>query len=276
VKKRGLNWYSEKIMRWLKVNGTVPRKEIQGTRPFLSAVKDTLDTPPPPYERDGLMSIHNHEFERDAFFVAAYNRGIKAVADDYNWHWRVHIALWGAYTAGRLAGDFVECGVNKGFMSSAIMHFLDWDSTGKMFYLLDTFCGIETKYLKPSEVAEGYIEQNRERLENNFYTDNLQDVMANFSEWKNLKIIPGPVPDTLPGIDSGCIAFVHLDMNCATPEVAAVEYLWDKIVTGGIILFDDYAYSGYRNQKLELDRFAHAKRIAIASLPTGQGLIVRN
>jgi hypothetical protein len=38
--------------------------------------------------------------------------------------WRVHVALWVARAASRVSGDFVECGVNAGFTSSAILESL--------------------------------------------------------------------------------------------------------------------------------------------------------
>lgn len=245
-------------------------------KPFWSAVNERINAEAIPYSKDGLTSIHNHEFENDAFFMNAYDRGIKAVGEDYHWHWRVHIGLWAAYTANRLAGDFIECGVNKGFMSSAIMEFLDWDTTGKVFYLLDTFRGIETRCLNSSEIEDGVAEQNQERISSQFYTTDPQRVADNFSQWSNIKMIVGTIPETLNQVDSHSLAFVHLDMNCASPEIAAIEYLWDRIVAGGIILLDDYAYSGYRNQKVAMDTFAVGKKIAIASLPTGQGLIIKN
>ena len=97
------------------------------------------------YNQDGLTSIHNHEFMSDDRFKKAYQRGVDAVGVDYNWHWRVHIGLWAARTADHLQGDFVECGVNAGFLSSSIMCDLDWDSRNKTFFLLDTFSGLDEK-----------------------------------------------------------------------------------------------------------------------------------
>ena len=76
---------------------------------------------PSSYIQDGLASMHNSEFMGDAAFVAAYARGVRAAGKDYGWHWRVHMGLWAASVAKNLAGDFVECGVNAGFMSSSIM-----------------------------------------------------------------------------------------------------------------------------------------------------------
>ena len=64
--------------------------------------------------------------------ATAYARGVIAVGSDYQWHWRVHVGLWAAFSASKLDGDFVECGVNRGFLSSAIMEDLD-GSIGKDF-----------------------------------------------------------------------------------------------------------------------------------------------
>src|SRR5882724_13297901 len=92
--------------------------------------------------RMALLTVHGDHFRSDPQFRAAYARGIKASAGvDPHFEWRVHVALWAARTAAKLPGDFVECGVNAGFISSAIMQRLNWSGTGKQFYLIDTFEG---------------------------------------------------------------------------------------------------------------------------------------
>ena len=75
------------------------------------------------YAQDGLISIHNHAFTEDEAFLRAYARGLQALGrrEDYQWHWRIHIGLWVARCAWSMPGDFVECGVNRGFLSSAII-----------------------------------------------------------------------------------------------------------------------------------------------------------
>jgi hypothetical protein len=227
------------------------------------------------FDFDGLKTVHNHDFMIDPQFQSAYSRGVKATGKDYEWYWRVHIGLWAASTAIKLEGDFVECGVNRGFLSSAIMHALDWDSTGRIFYLLDTFAGIDLKYLNDRELDAGIQERNQKDLDSGFYTQNLQGVMDNFSEWKNKKMVVGSIPETLPQITSEKIAFLHLDLNCTEPEVDAIEYLWDRLSCGAVVLLDDYAYMGYHPQKVGMDTWAAKRDVAVASLPSGQGLIIK-
>lgn len=94
------------------------------------------------YAKDGLVSFHRHSFMDDPEFNRAYQRGVQACGTDYEFQWRIHVSLWAASSASTLDGDFVECGVNRGFQSSAIMEHLDWDKLGKTYYLLDTFEGL--------------------------------------------------------------------------------------------------------------------------------------
>jgi len=207
-------------------------------------------------------------------FVQAYNRGVQA-AGDYHWHWRVHIGLWAAKNASFLSGDFVECGVNRGFMSSAIMEFLEWDKREKLFYLLDTFSGLDMRYVSKEDIDCGAVEKNAKALDSGFYVTTTDSVTKNFSQWSNIKIIPGSIPDTLPQVNSKEIAFLHLDINCSPPEIAALEYFWNSLVPGAMVLLDDYAYKGYESQKHAMDLFADKKGVLIASLPTGQGLLIK-
>lgn len=223
------------------------------------------------YDQDGLRSFHNHEFMDDPFFQAAYLRGVQAAGGrDYNWHWRVHVGLWAARTAMTLIGDFVECGVGRGFMSSAVMCHLDWNRLSRRFYLLDTFAtGIDAKYA--SEVEQAAFTARNHQV----YADSLEEVRQNFSEWPTAQVVVGAVPDTLPEIKADSIAFLHLDMNCRLPEVAALMYLWDRMAPGAPVLFDDYAYRGYREQKLGIDEAAAKIGVPVLSLPTGQGLLFK-
>jgi hypothetical protein len=226
------------------------------------------------YDQDGLRSVHNHSFMNDPSFRKAYERGVQA-AGEYGWHWRVHIGLWAAKSASTLRGDFVECGVNRGFLASAIMEYLNWDSLGKQFYLLDTFNGVDERYLSAEDRKFGATDKNRHNLESGFYVQDVRSVCENFSQWKNVKIIQGAVPETLAHVTTSEIAFLHLDMNCAFPEVAALEGLWDRLAQGAFTLLDDYAYAGYGVQKAAMDKVARAKGLTIASLPTGQGLLMK-
>ncbi len=237
-------------------------------------VSDVLSAPDP-YLQDGLATFHNHDFMADPAFRSAYARGVAAAGQDYGWHWRVHIGLWAARTAVALPGDFVECGVNAGFLSSSIMQALDWNRLDKTFYLLDTFAGLDARFVSDQERRDGILEKNQAMIDNGFYVLDFAAVRRNFSEWRRVKIVKGSIPETLDQIESRRVAFVHIDLNCAPPEVAALRFLWDRLVPGAIVLLDDYAFAGYQVQKNAMDQLALELGVAIASLPTGQGLLIK-
>jgi hypothetical protein len=230
---------------------------------------------PSAYARDGLVSVHNHEFLDDPAFASAYARGVAAAGADYGWQWRVHVGLWAASVAKNLPGEFVECGVNAGFMSSAIMSYLDWNRLDKTFYLLDTFAGLDERFVSEAERADGILEKNREHIEAGFYVVGVDAVKRNFAEWSRVRIVEGSIPETLGSVDAKAIAFLHIDLNCAPPEVAALEHFWGVLAPGAPVLLDDYAYWGYRQQKLAMDALAKRLGVGIVSLPTGQGLLIK-
>ena len=221
------------------------------------------------YDQDGLRSVHNHDFMTDTLFSKAYQRGCDADSD-HRIHWRIHIGLWAAVTASRLEGDFVECGVNRGFLSSAIMDFLDWNSMEKTFYLLDTFAGLAPDQSSPEELKKGEAMTAK-----GYYCDGVDPIKRNFAQWHNVRIVQGTVPQTLDQVDTPKVAYLHLDMNAAKPEAAAIDFFWKRLVPGAVVLMDDYAYRGYESLKHALDQFASQNGLLIASLPTGQGLLMK-
>lgn len=229
------------------------------------------------YVNDGLISFHRHAFLDDPAFKRAYERGARALGgeDWYQWHWRVHIGLWAAQNASRLDGDFVECGVNYGFLSSAVMEFLDWDQLDKTFYLLDTFAGLDSRFVATGESGEGNLKKSEHNLRNGMYVSGVDSVRANFAQWQNQRIIVGSIPETLDQVDARTVAFLHIDMNCAPPEVAALRFFWPRLADGAFVLLDDYAYRGFEPQRLAMDDLATELGASICALPTGQGLLIK-
>jgi hypothetical protein len=228
------------------------------------------------YAQDGLFTVHNHEFRRDPRFQAAYARGVKASwGVDPGFAWRVHVALWAAATALRTPGDFVECGVNAGFVSSAIMQRLNWASLPRRFYLIDTFSGPVVAQFSPEELKLGKADLTKDLLARGAYVTDLDRVQANFAEWPNAVVVQGLVPEVLVTLEIPRVAFLHIDLNCAYPECAALSHFWPRLSPGALVLLDDYANHEHRFQKQKMDETVRGLQSEVLSLPTGQGLIVR-
>jgi len=243
-----------------------------------SDAPDAPDAPYRAYMQDGLMSQHNNEFLMDEKFIKAYERGSKAANGIHSKrHWRIHVALWAAHTCSRIEGDYVECGVGSGFLSSAILEYLNWNELNKKFYLFDTFEGLDHRYLTSQELKRiGNVESYNEQMrKGGSYAKDYQAVEKNFREWDRVHLIKGAIPETLNTPPINKVAFLHIDMNCVIPEIAAIEHFYPKLSIGSIILLDDYAYSGYYEQKKAMDKWADKIGVNILSLPTGQGMLVK-
>ncbi|RDH76135.1 class I SAM-dependent methyltransferase [Mycolicibacterium moriokaense] len=232
---------------------------------------------PDVYSNDALICFNSHAFLDDPAFQRAYRRGVRALGgeDIYHWEWRVHVGLWAAASASKLDGDFVECGVSHGFLSSAVMDYLDWDRLGKMFYLLDTFAGMDPRYVSAGEREAGALVKSQAAVDFGIYGSSVDSVRANFAEWSNQRIIAGAVPETLAEVDTDTVAFLHIDMNCAPPEVATLQHFWPRLTPGAIVLLDDYANRGRDAQRIAMDEVAAELGVQICALPTGQGLLIK-
>ena len=178
---------------------------------------------------------------------------------------------------GRLSvwPDVAECGVNAGFISSAIMQRLDWRNIQKRFYLVDTFSGPVLTQYSQEEIAAGRVNFAEDAIARGAYVTDLERVRANYSEWPNVEILQGVVPEALGNLAVEKVAFLHLDMNCAYPERAALQYFWNRLSPGAFVLLDDYAYFGCESQIEAIDSLALSLGFNVLSLPTGQGLIMK-
>lgn len=227
------------------------------------------------YSNDLLYTFHNADFQYDPLFVESYNLGKMTdggtLLKNYDIQWRIHVMCWAAKHVMNLEGDFVDCGVHTGIFARAVVNYVSFEKSNKKYYLLDTFNGLDEKYSNAEEIKRntlmGYNNENIDQLYN--------QVKRTFADF-NVKVIKGSVPETLIEVDSNKICYLSVDMNCINPEIAALEFFWDKMVSGGMIILDDYGYANSTNdQKKAHDDFARSKNVQILSLPTCQGLLIK-
>ncbi len=218
------------------------------------------------YNDGYLISFFNADFTKDPRFIKSYELACKTKSwINLDIRWRVYVVCWAAAYAARLEGDFVECGVNRGGYASAVINYVNFKNMKKDFYLLDTFSGFPIENIDLA--AKACVDH---------YQECFDEVVETFKPFKNVKLIKGKVPDTLSQINSNKICYLSIDMNCSEPEIAALNYLWDKLVPGAIIILDDYGCDGdFMRQKTAFDAFALEKNLEILSLPTCQGLIIK-
>lgn len=64
-------------------------------------------------------------------------------------------------------------------------------------------------------------------------------------------------------------------MNAAKAEIGALDRLFDLVVPGGFVVFDDFGHIQAREQHQAETEWMAARRYAILELPTGQGLVIK-
>lgn len=225
------------------------------------------------FKSDGIgVSGRNLSWLAEPRFVAAWEAA--TAANGAGWggkvpdiRWRVHTCIWAAQQALRTEGDFVECGVHTGILSVAIAHYLDFANINRTFFLFDTFEGIPSGELTGKEAD--MARDHNQRL----YFDCFDIARRNFSPWPNAKLIRGQLPGTLDALGERKVAYLSIDLNSATYEMAAIERLWDHLSPGAVVVLDDYAFSNYEDQFQAWNAFAAKVGRPIMLSPTGQGII---
>ena len=190
--------------------------------------------------------------------------------------WRLHTLVWAARVALTLpAGDFVECGVFKGDMAWMVSEVTGLAATGRQFHLYDSFAGFDPSQTTQEDFPElpGFLD-----FANAIYAaEGLWDgVQARFQDMPHIHLHKGYLPATLDhdGFPPR-IAYLHIDLNVASAETACLERLFDRLVPGAPIIFDDYGWKVFHRQKVAADAFFHQRNHHVLELPTGQGLVIK-
>lgn len=201
----------------------------------------------------------NNSFLDDVEFRRVWEANIQNDADEAI-AWRRYILATMAYHAVQLPGDFVECGVYAGTGVKTVVDYLGGTAFAKPFWAYDTYDYNPV----PGHAFEGQ--------QPGFY----EQVKSRFAGYDQVRLIKGLIPNVF---DEHCpeqIAYLHIDLNNAPAEIATLERLFDRVVTGGVVIFDDYEWAGiYRPQKLAEDAWLDARQYRMTPLPTGQGFVIK-
>jgi O-methyltransferase len=187
--------------------------------------------------------------------------------------WRLNTLIWAGRCALRTGGDFVECGTFKGDMAWVVLQTIGADLIPR-FWLFDSFDGFSPDLSSPDDFPEnrGFFD-----FANGFYRQPglYESVRDRFAPFANVNLVKGFLPEALDIAMPGQIGFLHVDLNSPRAELAVLARLFDQVVPGGVIVFDDYGWKLFHAQKELEDDFMLMRGYQILELPTGQGLVVK-
>lgn len=211
-----------------------------------------------------FIANRNMHFFNDEKFVRLLDE-IAAAPMYRGMAWRLHTLVWAAKKALKLDGDFMECGVFRGFKSFFLLKYFEQQLANRSYYLCDTYEGVDLEQNHLSPIAP------QEHAKSKLY----EFVKLRFSVFENAQVIKGSVPGSLQDLSIEKIAFLHLDMNAYQAEIGALEFLWEKIVPSGVIVLDDFGFEGHQAQMEREQSWFADKGYAVLELPTGQGVVIK-
>ena len=202
----------------------------------------------------------NNSMFDDQAFVSAWESNIES-GSDRGIVWRRYVLATSAFHCIQLEGDFVECGAYTGVGVKTIVDYLGGIDFPKQFWAYDVF-----------EHQEGMINMPMPEVSPELF----DRVKQKFSDYPQVIIVRGHIPESFVNNCPQKIAYLHIDLNQAPAEVACLDSLFDRVVPGGMVILDDYEWSGiYRAQKLAEDEWFDRRGYRVIPLPTGQGLVIK-
>lgn len=163
-----------------------------------------------------------------------------------------------------IEGDLAEVGVYEGGSSFIINKCKHKD---KKLYLFDTFSGFQDvgKFDNENILWNGKLSSDCYiRLKKYFINDNVE-------------IVKGYFPDSAPALlQNKKFSFVHLDADTYLSTLKCLEFFYDKISIGGVILIHDYTNDHAPGVKKAVDQFLITKKEVVNILDDSQSIIIKS
>jgi O-methyltransferase len=177
----------------------------------------------------------------------------------------VKVRDWREYFAhvmsipNRIPGAFVELGFGKGNSCNFVVKLMNDGLLDKRdIWIYDSFEGF------PEPTPEDTSPRNATKGEHRWPIDPALDIKDKIST--NVEVVKGFVEDTLPhSYTGGDIAVLHIDLDLYSGYKTALNSLYDKVIKGGVILFDEYRsprqLRSWPGASLAVDEFFFLRKI---------------
>ena len=173
-------------------------------------------------------------------------------------------------------GAFVECGVWRGGCAAVMAAVAKRARSGRLLWLFDSFEGLPEPTEKDGQMAAEYSGTTRgelrpiERLVAPL--DDVRTIMGRLGiDPATVVVRKGWFQDTLPAARSeiGPIALLRLDGDWYESTKVCLQNLYDEVVPGGHVVFDDYDY--WEGCRRAVDEFLAERGIQTALQPVHRG-----
>jgi glycosyltransferase involved in cell wall biosynthesis len=196
-------------------------------------------------------------------------------------HQKLHALIVATRHVARhgIPGAIVECGVWRGgSMQAMALTLLDMKVEDRDLHLYDTFEGMpeptpEDRRRDGAAAAE--LLQSHARDSKLWAVAGLDDVKAGMADTgyppEHVHFHVGRVEETIPEGAPEQIALLRLDTDWYQSTLHELEHLYDRVPSGGVVVFDDYDY--WEGARQAVDEFLERRGLPLLLAPMGSGRI---
>jgi len=172
-----------------------------------------------------------------------------------------------------LPGEVVECGVYKG---ASLLRFLSFrelleSPDSRKLIAFDAFGRFPGAADRDDQA---FIQRFEQAGGDGISVVELERVLA-MKGFRNIELVPGDINHTVPAYAEKHpelrIALLHIDVDVYEPSVTILDHLFDRMVPGGLVVFDDYGKVAGETRAVDelLRRRPHRlEKLPICHIPT--------
>ena len=174
-----------------------------------------------------------------------------------------------ALRCARYDAAFLEVGVWRGGSGALIARAAERNFPTRRVYLADTFAG----------TVKGGSEDTYYRMRDGLHSDTTSAIVEELltqNSLNNCEILTGVFPeDTAHLVQDDTFSFAHIDVDTYRSALDVFDWVFPRLVIGGIVIFDDYGFLGCEGvTKLVNDMKTSVDRVCIHNL-NGHAVVVK-
>jgi len=166
------------------------------------------------------------------------------------------------HTQGFSLADIAEVGVYKGGTAKLLSECRATKQS--TLFLFDTFEGMPTTDPIKDKHHTG-----------DFNDTSVEAVTKLLGDMGGIEIRKGLFPATALDMYTESFRLVHVDCDIYTSVKECCKFFYPKVITGGVMVFDDYGFPSCPGAKQAVDEFCDEMGIQSIYLSTGQALIIK-
>lgn len=160
-----------------------------------------------------------------------------------------------------LSGEFAECGCWKGTSSYQLASLIA--ESGKKLHIFDSFeGGLSDKTANDTNVR---VDMSKDEIEHErqIFSSTEREVRENLSGFQFIDYHPGWIPQRFSDVEQESFCFVHVDVDLYEPTRDSLEFFWERLVDGGIIVIDDYGYTQFPGARKAVQEFLRTNAVSL-------------